>query len=274
MNVEHLSDHVGDLVDESRHKLRLLEDERAYWSGAVRQAEEDLVVARRRRSFLRRLFNVAPLDEPRLRDDILDAERGLRSIASRVGQLENEIGAREGGAEGERRFEGELGWLSDEWTMFRGYRNQRGEADAVLVGPDGVWTVEVKNWKARIRIDGDIWMARDSRSGAERKATDRKGRSPARQVQEIAASLSNRLNQVGHDMPVRTAVVVLNRHAEIEGCRRPSVDFVGTSTGVFADRVAELASSLDPNDVAAIQQLVRDDHRYWERRTELRRASD
>ena len=176
----------------------------------------------------------------------------------------------EGGAEGEKRFEGELKWMPHGWIMFRGYRNQRGEADAVLVGPDGIWTVEVKNWTARLRIDSENWVRRSAYDGSKQRATDRKGRSPARQVRDIAESLATRLHRVGEAVPVRTAVVVLNERAEIESCRRPGVDFVGTSTSEFADRVTELATPLPVDQVASIQQLVRDDHRYWERRAEIR----
>lgn len=265
MIVEYLSDHLGDLVEESRQKLVLLHDQKAYWSNAVLQAEHDLAAANRKRSVWRRLFNLPSPEEPELHREILEAEHGLRSVEIAITEMVAEIGTREAGAEGEKRFEGELGWMSDDWTMFRGYRNQRGEADAVLVGPDGVWTVEVKNWTGRFRIDGDTWIGRRLHDGSERRTTDRKGRSPALQVREIAESLSTRLHRVGHTVPVRTAVAVLNNNAEIESCRRPGVDFVGTSTGAFADRVAELAKPLADSEVQAIRQLVRDDHRYWER---------
>lgn len=272
MNVEYLSDHVGDLIREARHKLRLLEDEQAYWESEIGQAEHDLTEARGRQPFLRRLLNLPTTAEPRLQNLIVEAERAVRSIVGGISEVERKIGVLEGGAEGEKRFEGELKWLSDDWTMFRGYSNQRGEVDAVLVGPDGIWTIEVKNWKASLRIDGDRWERRDAFSGASKRCTDRKGRTPGRQVGDIAESLAARLRRVGHRAPVRTAVVVLNDHARIESCRRVEVDFVGTSSSVFADRVLQLATPLAAPDVARIQQLVRDDHRYWERKAEIKRA--
>ena len=270
MIVEYLSDHVGDLLKESRQKLTLLEDEQTYWLSALREAEDASADAERHRSFWRRLFNLPSDDLNRLQEAQAEARYHLRSVRTRIAELDDEIGTRQGGAEGERRFEGELGWLSDEWTMFRGYRNQRGEADAVLVGPDGVWTIEVKNWRVRLRVDGDNWYSRNLDGRGERPATDRGGRSPARQVSEIAGSLARRLQSVGHGVPVRTAVVVLNDHARIESCRRPGIDFVGTSTGVFADRMLQLATPLAASDVTAIQQLVRDDHGYWRRRAAIK----
>ncbi len=270
MHVEYLSDHVGDLVKESHQRLAHLGGQEMYWLDALRDADTDRLIAERSRSPWRRLLNIAPPGYADIQNRIVDADRRLQSIRSEMTEVENEAGAREGGAEGEKRFESELDWMSDDWRMFRGYRNKRGEADAVLVGPDGIWTVEVKNWKVRLWINGDDWICEETGGRGRRsvrQAADRTGRPWGRQVREIAQTLAQRLHRKGFFVPVHTAVVILNDQAVIESCRQPGVDFVGTSTGVFADRMADLAIPLAVDDVASIQRLVRNDHRYWEDKT-------
>ena len=41
----------------------------------------------------------------------------------------------------------------------RGYRNRRGEIDQLLLGPRGLFAIEVKNLNATVHVDGDRWRA-------------------------------------------------------------------------------------------------------------------
>jgi Holliday junction resolvase-like predicted endonuclease len=54
--------------------------------------------------------------------------------------------------------------LDDAWVMIRGYRNRRGETDHVLVGPGGVWAVEVKRRRIRLHATGENAVTLDSQS--------------------------------------------------------------------------------------------------------------
>ena len=50
------------------------------------------------------------------------------------------------GIAGEQLVAVELGRaLDDDWTLLRGYRNRRGEIDHLLLGPRGLFAIEVKN---------------------------------------------------------------------------------------------------------------------------------
>ena len=49
--------------------------------------------------------------------------------------------------------------LDDDWTLLRGYRNRRGEIDQLLLGPRGLFAIEVKNLNATVTVDGDRWRA-------------------------------------------------------------------------------------------------------------------
>jgi Nuclease-related domain len=83
--------------------------------------------------------------------------------------------------------------LDDDWTLLRGYRNRRGEIDHLLLGPRGLFAIEVKNINATVRIDGHRWRADkyDNYGNLveQRPVTDRTGRSPSEQLNEPAGEL-------------------------------------------------------------------------------------
>ena len=49
--------------------------------------------------------------------------------------------------------------LGADWTLFRGYRNRRGEIDGLLLGPGGLFAYEVKYHNATVYISGDDWQS-------------------------------------------------------------------------------------------------------------------
>jgi len=57
------------------------------------------------------------------------------------------------GIAGEDLVATELGRaLDDDWTLLRGYRNRRGEIDQLLLGPRGLFAIEVKNLNATVHL--------------------------------------------------------------------------------------------------------------------------
>ena len=101
------------------------------------------------------------------------------------------------GIAGEQLVAAELGRaLGDDWTLLRGYRNRRGEIDHLLLGPGGLFAIEVKNINATVHIDGDRWRADkyDNYGNLveQRPVADRRGRSPSEQLNEPAAELERR----------------------------------------------------------------------------------
>ena len=84
--------------------------------------------------------------------------------------------------------------LDDEWTLLRGYRNRGGEIDHLLLGPRGLFAIEVKNQNARVNCHGDQWWStKYDKYGnpvePRREMTDRRGRSPSVQLNEPASQL-------------------------------------------------------------------------------------
>jgi Nuclease-related domain len=60
------------------------------------------------------------------------------------------------GIAGEQLVATELGRALDaDWTLLRGYRNRRGEIDHLLLGPKGLFAIEVKNINATVSIRRD-----------------------------------------------------------------------------------------------------------------------
>ncbi|MCX6070930.1 MAG: nuclease-related domain-containing protein, partial [Chloroflexi bacterium] len=92
--------------------------------------------------------------------------------------------------------------LDDGWAVFRNLRlpGRRGDLDLVLVGPPGVWAVEVKALVGRYRNVGDVW---ERRAGA---AWKRLSKSPSCQARRHAALLSGFLAADGIKLFVSPAI--------------------------------------------------------------------
>jgi hypothetical protein len=119
--------------------------------------------------------------------------------------------------------------LNDDWTLLRGYRNNRGEIDHILLGPRGVFAIEVKHRNATVQVNGDDWQFdKYDRYGnlVERgRIADRGGRSPSRQLNEPVAELERFLRSrrepvtIGRIVMLTHLIVRDHRHHET---RRPA----------------------------------------------------
>jgi Nuclease-related domain len=174
------------------------------------------------------------------------------------------------GIAGEQLVAVELGRaLDDDWMLLRGYRNRRGEIDHLLLGPRGLFAIEVKNINATVHIDGDRWRADkyDNYGNLveQRPITDRKGRSPSEQLNEPATELARFLLDRGQQIPVQRVVVLTHRRSRLGQILNPTV-MVGTSTGYLLSLVYDSGCELDQNQRAEIQRLIRRDHEFHDSR--------
>jgi Nuclease-related domain len=174
------------------------------------------------------------------------------------------------GIAGEQLVAAELGRaLGDGWTLLHGYRNRRGEIDHLLLGPGGLFAIEVKNINATVHIDGDRWRAdRYDNYGnlvEQRLIADRKGRSPSEQLNEPAAELERFLRQRGQAVAVHPVVILIHRRSRLGPSHDPTVR-VGTSTGYVLSLVRDSADELDERQRAEVLRLIRRDHDFHERR--------
>jgi hypothetical protein len=174
------------------------------------------------------------------------------------------------GIAGEQLVAADLGRaLGDDWTLLRGYRNRRGEIDHLLVGPSGLFAIEVKNVNATVHIDGDRWQADkyDNYGNLveQRLIEDRRGRSPSEQLNDSATELERFLHERGQPVAVQRVVVLTHRRSRLGPSRHPTVH-VGTSTGDVLDLVRASADELGERQRAEVQRLIRRDHDFHERR--------
>lgn len=270
MLIEYLSNHAGDRVREAEDRRRAAEAELADRNRAHEQAGRELEAVLEARSFWRRLVPIPSSAERAARAELADASQQIGRARALVRKRTDDYEQLKAGVDGERRVEQWLAPLSDEWVLLRGYQNQRGETDGVLIGPRGVWVIEVKANNARLHVDGDDWwyerFDRRGRLVARKKALDGSGRTWGRQVNDVADALGAWLARRGHDLPIRTAVVLSLDNAGVVECRNSGVDVVGSSAAELLDAIADSTGALSAVDRLDVVELIRRDHRFHEQR--------
>ncbi len=173
--------------------------------------------------------------------------------------------ALQAGVDAEDRMTAALSYLSDEWTLLRGYKNSGGEIDHLLIGPGGVWAIEVKSSPLHIHVDGDTWTYdkydKYGNHVDDGRLTDNNGRSWGRQVTEPAAKLQEFLATRGIDVPVRTAVVVLHDRAAF-GRLNNLQTVVSAGPEYFLSRIDKHWYDIDQPTREAIVDLAERDHAF------------
>lgn len=117
--------------------------------------------------------------------------------------------------------------LSDEWTYLRGYENRKGEVDGMLIGPTGVFAIEIKYRRGALICNGDRWLIdRYDKYGnlVERMAEFQKGRSPSLQLNEPSDVLEETLRRKGIACQIFRIVVLSHEKAKIEELKNITVD--------------------------------------------------
>jgi hypothetical protein len=174
------------------------------------------------------------------------------------------------GRAGEQLVATELGAvLGDEWVLFRGYRNARGEIDHLLVGPRGLFAVEVKYHNATVYISGDEWQFdRFDRWGnrvGQGRVEDRTGRSPSVQLNEPADELERFLRSRGQQVRIKRIVILNHPRSRIGGQRNATVQ-VTTSSRQIIDLVGQSRLELTPGRLTQVASLIERDHHFHDGR--------
>lgn len=206
----------------------------------------------------------------------------LRALERRPPELDPDLERRRAqqasGIGGEEAMTAALGVLSDEWVLFRGYANRRGEVDHLLVGPGGVWAIEVKVRGVQIHVAGDQWryekFDRYGNRVEQGVLADRRGRSWGRQVADVAGELEAFLASRGQDVNVRSAVVVLHDRAEVGSCRDLRVDLLCVGSDCLLEGVGTAWGQLPRPDREAVARLVRRDHAFHAKKGKRHRGGD
>jgi Nuclease-related domain len=281
MRVIELSDHPGDMLHDvarqrqaassrarEAHEQALIEHQAGLRTIQLRR--EQARREHRWRAWLRLAFAVwaAKRREPRpppATDRLSDAEQKIKA-----------------GIAGEQQVAAELGQaLADDWTLLHGYRNRRGEIDHLLLGPGGLFAIEVKNINATVAIDGDHWRADkyDNYGNLveQRPIADRKGRSPSQQLDEPAAELERFLRQRGQPVPVQRVVVLTHRRSRL-GQHRNLTVHVGTSASYVLTLLqtgtgTSTETHLSERQQAELLRLIRRDHDFHTRSARSARSA-
>jgi Nuclease-related domain len=170
------------------------------------------------------------------------------------------------GKEGEQRLVRYLSSLNDHWTLIGGYRNASGEIDQVLVGPFGVFALEVKYINGVVHCDGDQWWSdKYDRNGnlveAGKPLQDRCGRGPSRQLNEASNRLERLLRQHCSIHRVARVVVLSHDASRLGQITNQTVDIVATVYELNLNVLCERSQDrCDPDNVQRIVQTMWQDH--------------
>jgi hypothetical protein len=123
-------------------------------------------------------------------------------------RLQRHIDQARRGQEGEDRvLEVILQALDGNWKVFRNVSvpgMKRSDIDVILVGPPGVWALEVKNLKGEYRNIGDTWEIRHGKDWRSSKSQ------PSQEARAHAANLGGFLKADGIHVFANPAVVWAN----------------------------------------------------------------
>jgi Nuclease-related domain len=174
------------------------------------------------------------------------------------------------GIQGEQLVERRLGdSLGDEWLLLRGYRNNRGEIDHLLLGPRGLFAIEGKHRNATVYCSGDRWWYikydRYDNLVDQGEMTDKKGRSPSRQLNEPADQLEGFLRLRGHPIRIHRVVLLTHDRSRIGNCTKPTVD-VATSTTHVTKLITGSRAAIGDDEQAELERLIIHDHDHYEAR--------
>jgi hypothetical protein len=155
--------------------------------------------------------------------------------------------------------------LGEEWVLLCGYRNRRGEVDQLLLGPGGFFAIEIKYRNATVHCDGDSWwFEKYDRYGnrvGEGRITDRRGRSPSRQLREPVAELQEFLARRGQPTRIKPIVLLTHARSRLGSMRNLTVD-VATCPEYVLEVAAASQNALDAERCAAIERLIIQDHAF------------
>jgi Nuclease-related domain len=265
MQVVELSNHPGDMLNDVSLRRRAdsqraqdrYADELIQHQARVQTIRVKRDRARRQRqwwTWLRLAFAVAAEKRRAPRPPVVDTHDTDAESRIRAGIADEDLIAAQLGRS-----------LGDDWTLLRGYRNRRGEIDDLLLGPRGLFAIEVKNLNATVHVDGDRWRADkfDNYGNLVEQwpITDRKGRSPSQQVNESADELERFLHERGQQVTIQRVVVLTHRRSRLGPSRRPTVH-VGTSTDDVLRLVHDSPGDLGDRQRAEIGRLIRRDHDF------------
>jgi hypothetical protein len=156
--------------------------------------------------------------------------------------------------------------LDDTWVLIKGYRNRRGEIDYLLLGPGGLFAIEVKYVNGTFRITRDKWryVKYDNYGNQveEGAVQDRRGRPPNVQLTEPLQLLEQFLASRGQPVGMQPVVLLNHPKARIDRCAEDVGVLVLTSTSRLVRLALGAGGETDGSQLAQVEHLVVRDHRF------------
>lgn len=274
MLIEYLSQHAEKMYRRTHARIGQARDELDRQQQIRAAAEARRQELREAKPLWRRMLIIPTAGERQARRVRDGAARAVDEAAGTVRDLRNRVEAQEAGLRGEEDFVKALASaLPDSWTALCGFRNRAGETDVALVGPLGVWVIEVKRRAIVVVIDGEHWRFEKYDKYGNLKETgdavDRRGRSWARQATDVADVLGEWLEENGLQTPIRTAVMLMHPRAGIGKHRKMTVDVVSSDPDFLLQEIGAGRQELGPDARRRIVALIKrqhTDHRNRRRR--------
>lgn len=176
------------------------------------------------------------------------------------------------GNEGEKRVENFLAEnLDDQWTLIGGYKNARGEIDQILVGPRGVFAIEIKYNNGTIFCDGDRWWrTKYDKYGnmveSNVPIADKRGRSPSRQVNESSDLLQSFLQKRYPAIQVYRSIIWAHNRSRLGDFKNLNIDYTAIVHDWNLDRFLQTSTyQLAQEEQQRIIESIRKDHGYYNR---------
>lgn len=174
------------------------------------------------------------------------------------------------GNEGEKKVESFLAKsLDDQWTLINGYKNGKGEIDQILVGPRGVFAIEIKNTNGTVYCDGDRWW-RDKYDQynnlveTNKLIADKRGRSPSRQVNESSDMLQTFLQKRYPSVRVYRSIIWAHERSVLGGIKNMNVDYTAIVHDWKLDRfLGSSTYQLSQEEQHKIIESIQRDHAYY-----------
>lgn len=268
-----LSDHIGDRLKafaeerdrEHNAAVQTYKDAVTRHEEEISRREQVLVDAFRQRQAWRTILGFFPYVA-----FLFNTGPRAPALARRRTRLRtHEETLLEAGREGEERTAALLGrMLGDEWTLLKGYYNPRGEIDQILVGPLGVFALEIKNLNGQIHCHGDIWSRDkyDSRGRivqANLPIFDRTGRGPSVQVNTAADYLQQFLNRTRTIRIVR-AVIFAHDRSRLGTIKQQTVEYIAPlDEATIKEMLTIVKSPLDATQASSVVALIERDHKFY-----------
>ena len=162
--------------------------------------------------------------------------------------------------------------MGQEGALVKGYRNRRGEIDYLLLGPGGMFAIEVKYVNGTFAITRERWRyVRYDNYGnqvGEGLLQDARhaSRPPNVQLAEPLAMLEQFLASRGQPVRMRPVVLLNHPKARVSQCAPDVGAEVLTSTAQLRDLVRAAQVQLAARKLAEVERLIIRDHHFHEER--------